>query len=48
MSIPFFICVLACVGCGVYAAYRNNLERNWSEYHIAHGPRSGCVDCQDK
>lgn len=29
-----------------YAIYRDRLD--WSEYHLAHGPASGCPDCRDK
>ena len=46
MNAPVIICLVLCIGFGVYAAWSRNLDL--SEYHIAHGPDSGCPDCEDK
>lgn len=24
------------------------LRRDWSDYHLFHGPDSGCAECEDK
>lgn len=50
MSVPFFLCLIACVGLGVYGRYRANLERPVAvaEYHLFHGPTSGCIECEAK
>lgn len=29
-----------------WAIYRDRLD--WSEYHLAHGPDSDCIECVDK
>ena len=48
MNAPFFLCLMACIGCAVYAAYRRNLERTPAPYHLMHGPNDGCVECEGK
>lgn len=47
MNAPFVVCLVACIGLGVYALYVRGLDR-WDEYHLMHGPASGCVECEDK
>ena len=44
----FFVAVLA-LGFMVaipWAIYRDRLD--WSEFHMAHGPDSGCAECEGK
>ena len=48
MSAPFFLCLVGCVIYAAYAAHRRNLERTPAPYHLMHGPRSGCVECEGK
>lgn len=39
--------LVLCIGFGVYALYARRLDR-FDEYHLAHGPNSGCVECEGK
>lgn len=47
MSVFIFLVAvaLAFVGPKILAVAR---LRDWSDYHLAHGPNSGCVDCEGK
>lgn len=49
MNASFLVCLILCVAAGmlIFPARRMD-RRDWSEYHIAHGPDSGCVDCAGK
>lgn len=49
MNASFIICLVACIGLGVYAAYLRNIERaEPGPYHLMHGPKSNCVECEGK
>lgn len=47
---PVIVCLVMCIGFAVYARYRRNLEAapSFTEFHLMHGPRSGCVECEGK
>lgn len=47
MNAPFLICLMLCIGFGVYALYARGLDRA-DEYHRMHGPASGCAECEGK
>lgn len=47
MNAPFMVCFVACIGLGVYALYRWNLERS-EDWHLIHGPADGCIECEGK
>jgi hypothetical protein len=54
MSVPFFLCLLACIGAAVYARYlsnRDRADRDWAdirEWHLLHRPTAGCLECAGK
>ena len=48
MNAPVIVCLVACIAAAMYALYLRNLERVPAEYHIYHGPKSGCADCESK
>lgn len=47
MSTPLLICLVLCIGFGVAALRAIRLDRA-DEYHLMHGPASGCVECEGK
>ncbi|CAH0232314.1 hypothetical protein SRABI26_02680 [Arthrobacter sp. Bi26] len=47
MNASFIVCLVACIGLGVYALYLRNLDRA-DEYHLLHGPASDCIECEGK
>lgn len=46
MTWPVLICLVLCVGFGVAIPWARRADR--AEYHLMHGPNSGCVECEDK
>lgn len=46
MSWPILACLVLCVGFGVAIPAAIRADRR--DYHLMHGPDSGCLDCQDK
>lgn len=47
MNAPVLVCLVLCIGFGLYALYARRLDRV-DEYHLLHCPSSGCPDCEDK
>jgi hypothetical protein len=47
MNAPFLVCFVLCIGFAVAAVRAIRLDRA-DEYHLMHGPNSGCVECEDK
>lgn len=50
MNAPFIVCFVLCIGFGIAALYFNHLDRMDAaeDYHLMHGPNSGCADCESK
>lgn len=50
MNAPFMVCLVLCIGFGVEAVRRWRLDRAAAiePYHLMHGPKSGCIECEDK
>jgi hypothetical protein len=51
MNGAFVLCLVLCIGFGVEAVRRWRLDRAQAEpepYHLYHGPKSGCIECEDK
>lgn len=52
MNAPFLVCLIMCIGFGVESVRRWRLDRARNTprtpYHLYHGPKSGCPDCEDK
>ncbi len=50
MNWTHFLGILLLIGFGVAAlrARRLDLADDYAEYHLMHGPRSGCVECEGK
>lgn len=54
MNALFLICLILCIAAGVAAVRADRMdraEREWGdirEWHLLHGPDSGCVECEAK
>lgn len=51
MSPAFLVCLVLCIGFGMEALRSHRIDRAnqpRDQYHLYHGPKSGCTDCQDK
>lgn len=51
MNVSFLICLVLCIGFGMEALRRRRLDHAGTvrdQYHIYHGPKSGCPDCEGK
>jgi hypothetical protein len=46
-SIGFILCLVLAVAFGVAIAPARRLDR-LDDYHLMHGPDSGCVECEGK
>lgn len=47
----FVLCLVLFIGFGMEIRRRRNLKRAdqpRTPYHLYHGPKSGCPDCEDK
>jgi len=47
MNWTHFVVIIMMIGFAVAIPYARRLDRA-DEFHVMHGPRSGCVECEGK
>jgi len=43
-----YLVLLVAVGVAALRAVRLDRADRWAEFHLMHGPQSGCAECVDK
>lgn len=46
-DIGTLLCIVLASSFGVFALYARRLDRI-DDYHLLHGPASGCIECEGK